>query len=206
MKMWIERFFALLVLILLLPLFLVLMLLIILFSGWPIFFIQKRVGLEGKFFDMYKFRTMRIGAEEEQRNFKDLNEANGPVFKIKNDPRFTSIGKFLCHSGLDELPQFVNILKGEMSLIGPRPLPVIEEKRIPLEYRECRKSVLPGIISVWVVNGYHRMEFNEWMRSDITYIETKSVAKDVVLLIKGGCLIFKLLIVEVLETIKKIFV
>ncbi len=103
---------------------------IVLFSGPPILFCQKRIGLRGKPFLMYKFRTMDIGAETVKRRMVHLNEADGPVFKIRNDPRFTPIGRFLSHTGLDELPQLINVLKGEMALIGPRPLPVDEAKKL----------------------------------------------------------------------------
>ena len=106
--------------------------LILLFSGFPVFFFQNRVGKDGKIFTMIKFRTMVHGAHAKQKQYKDLNEADGPVFKIRSDPRFTSVGKFISHIGLDELPQIINVLKGEMALIGNLPLHVDEEKKLKL--------------------------------------------------------------------------
>ena len=152
--------------------------------GRELFFIQERVGQNGKIFRMYKFRTMYPGAEHDQKKYLELNEADGPVFKIKNDPRFTKIGKWLARTGLDELPQIINVFKGEMSLVGPRPLPVGEEKKISKKWRLRRRSVKPGIISSWVINGGHRRSFREWMEYDIKDISNRNLLYDTVIVVK----------------------
>jgi len=158
--------------------------------------VQKRIGKDGEVFEMYKFRTMRVGAEKEKKKYLELNEVDGPVFKIINDPRFTKIGKFLAHTGLDELPQLYNVLGGEMAIVGPRPLPVKEESQIAEKYRYIRRTVLPGIISNWVLDGYHGMNFENWMRQDMRYIENRSFAGDLVLLIRSVGLFIRLLAKE----------
>jgi lipopolysaccharide/colanic/teichoic acid biosynthesis glycosyltransferase len=159
------------------PLMVVIAILIALSSGFPIVFIQKRIGKKGQPFAMYKFRTMVVNAEQKQKSLNKYNEASGPVFKIRNDPRFTSIGKWLSHTGLDELPQLFNVLKGDMQLIGPRPLPVAEAAQLKTWQKE-RETVKPGIISPWVLDGYHKKTFDEWMKSDIAYINRKSFFYD----------------------------
>ena len=165
-----------------LPLSILLSLVIVVCSGWPLFFVQKRVGKNGRIFNMYKFRTMVVGAEDLRESYQKLNEASGPVFKIKNDPRFVGIGKFLCHSGLDELPQLINIFWGEMNFIGPRPLPVYEADKIAKKYIMVRQSVKPGIVSTWVLDGHHKMSFESWMEEDIKYIQNRSLFSDLILL------------------------
>ncbi len=142
-------------------------------SGFPVFFRQKRVGKDGKPFIMYKFRTMVRGSEGKQKNLEKFNEAHGPVFKLYNDPRYTGFGKFLAHIGFDELPQLYNVLRGDMALLGPRPLPVAEERKLAPWQKE-REQILPGIISPWILEGYHRTTFDAWMRSDIAYRKNKS--------------------------------
>jgi lipopolysaccharide/colanic/teichoic acid biosynthesis glycosyltransferase len=122
-------------------------------------------------------------AQEMQVSLKKLNEADGPVFKIKEDPRFTRFGKFLNHTGLDELPQLFNVFSGTMALIGPRPLPVAEEKKLKPWHR-AREKILPGIISPWVLEGYHRNTFDAWMKSDIEYSKRKSLPVDLNLVIR----------------------
>lgn len=145
---------------------------------------------------------MKIGADKEQEKLRKLNEADGPVFKIKNDPRFTKAGVFLSHSGLDELPQFFNVFLGDMEIIGPRPLPVREALKVPEKYKSKRESVLPGIISPWVVDGYHNLTFQEWMESDLKYINNKSFLYDVNIFLKGILIFGKL----IAEEIKKILI
>lgn len=169
---------------------------IIAVDGWPFWFSQKRVGKDGKNFWIWKFRTMKIGADKEQIKYKSLNEADGPVFKIHNDPRLTKTGKFLFHTGLDELLQLFNVLKGEMSIIGPRPLPVAEEEKIAEKYRFVRRQIRPGIISVWIVNGHHKVKFDDWMKSDVEYIKNKSVGYNCQLVFKTMVLIYKLILKE----------
>ena len=119
------------------------------------------------------------------------------MFKIKNDPRLTGIGKFLSHSGLDELPQLVNVVRGEMELVGPRPLPIEESKKIDKKYLSVRESVKPGIISLWVLGGYHKISFEEWMKSDMKYIKNKTGWGDAVIVIRGVGMLLKLVMVEI---------
>ena len=187
---------ALAAVILSIPVMVLISLTIRLFEGLPIFFIQERVGYRGRLFRMYKFRTMKVGAETEQEKYRFLNEADGPVFKIKNDPRFTGIGRYLCQCGIDELPQLFNVLKGEMELIGPRPLPEKEAGQIDEKYK-VRQKVKPGIVSPWVFNGYHKLSFDEWMKSDIDYVKKKSLGLDLFLTVRGLLLLVGLLLTNV---------
>lgn len=187
-----KYLFLILLIIVLSPVYIVLSLLVWFFSGLPIFYSQYRIGLNGRKFKLYKFRTMINNAETKQRELNYLNEANGPVFKIRNDPRLTSIGKFLSHSGLDELPQLFNILKGEMNFIGPRPLPVFEANKIDLKYKIRRESVKPGLLSPWILDGYHRLSFNKWMENDIMYIRNKSFIYDFKMFLKLSLFSFRL--------------
>ncbi len=174
----IQRIIALLGLVMLAPVMGMIGWLIRREDGGPVFFRQQRWGKRRKPFWMWKFRTMKVGAEKEKEKLLELNEADGPVFKIKDDPRFTKIGKWLSKAGLDELPQLWNVVKGEMALVGPRPLPVAEAKRVPKKYWR-RYEVLPGITSLWVVRGAHELSFREWMESDLEYVEKKSWWLDV---------------------------
>lgn len=176
------------------PIFLIIGLLIKIDSPGPVIFRQKRTGKNGKTFIMYKFRTMVKNAEELKERYQNLNEADGPVFKIRNDPRFTKVGKFLSHTGLDELPQLVNILKGDMSLVGPRPLPINEEAKIGLIYRTIRQSVHPGLISSWLLNGKHNVTFNHWMHLDQKDILSSNIKHDLYLIIMVAPVFFRFLI------------
>lgn len=176
-----QKILALLLLVLTSPFAFIVGLLILLESGFPILFRQKRLGKDKKVFTIYKFRTMVKNAEKQKNALINLNEAHPPAFKIKNDPRFTRIGKILSRYGLDELPQLVNILKGEMAFVGPRPLPLDEAKKIPKKY-DARYSVLPGITSPWVIQGHHKLTFKEWMESDIQYVNTRNSLHDIKIL------------------------
>jgi len=169
------------------------------FSGKPVFFVQKRIGKNGKAFLMYKFRTMELDAERKQRVYRKLNEADGPVFKIRNDPRFTNFGKWLSHTGLDELPQLINIIKGDMALFGPRPLPVFEAKQLTKKQKK-RELILPGILSPWVLNGYHKRSFATWMKSDIEYVQKKTFWYDVRLFFQAVGFMLRLFLREVYAT------
>ena len=160
------------------PLMALIAILIKLDSSGPAIFSQKRVGKNGKVFTFYKFRTMVVGAEKLKEKYRDLNEANGPVFKIRDDPRFTRIGKILARTGFDELPQLFNILRGEMSFVGPRPLPVEEERKIEPKYRKKRRLVKPGMTSLWVAEGAQHYSFAKWMESDLEYINSCSLKGD----------------------------
>lgn len=175
---------------------------LLLTSGFPIFFIQKRSGKSGKSFIIYKFRTMSVTAEEEQCSLKKSNEASGPVFKIYNDPRFFPFGKFLSHTGLDELPQLFNVLKGDMSLIGPRPLPTSEARKLK-KWQQERHRIKPGIISPWIFNGYHSTSFEKWMKSDIEYTKNKSLSNDITLFAKAIYYCFSLITRQISELLTK---
>jgi lipopolysaccharide/colanic/teichoic acid biosynthesis glycosyltransferase len=147
---------------------------------------------------------MVMGAESQKLKVKRQNEVDGPVFKIYDDPRFTKVGKILSHTGLDELPQLVNILKGDMALVGPRPLPVEESKKIPRIY-ESRYRVLPGIISPWVVGGYHKVSFNKWMESDVQYVKNKNIFLDIKLCLMTVGVVWKMFKNELLKSKKSNF-
>lgn len=166
------------------PIFGIVALLIKLDSPGPVFFRQERVGLNKRRFRLFKFRTMVEGAEGQQQMLEGLNEADGPVFKIKEDPRVTRLGKFLRRYSLDELPQLFNVLKGEMSLVGPRPLPVRDVERIDARWHKRRFSVKPGVTCLWQVNGRSDVGFNYWVRMDLEYIDRWSLGLDMKILLK----------------------
>jgi lipopolysaccharide/colanic/teichoic acid biosynthesis glycosyltransferase len=153
-------------------------------SKGPIFFKQARVGLRGRQFYLYKFRTMVVNAEELRKKLDAQNEMDGPVFKIKNDPRITKIGGFLRRTGLDEIPQLFNVLKGEMSLIGPRP-PLLSEVKQYQRWQLRRLSIKPGITGLWQIQpNRNDIKFENWMRMDLKYIDDWSPRLDAVLLFK----------------------
>jgi exopolysaccharide biosynthesis polyprenyl glycosylphosphotransferase len=176
--------FSLLAMIVLSPLLLIISLLIKLTSKGPSIYKQSRVGLRGRQFDLYKFRTMVLGADELRRVLESKNEADGPVFKIKDDPRVTKIGNFLRKTGLDELPQLLNVLKGEMSLIGPRP-PLKEETKQYKRWQLRRLSVKPGLSCFWQIKpDRNSIKFEKWMEMDLAYIDNWSLRLDFIILIK----------------------
>ena len=152
-------------------------------SNGPIFFVQERVGLNRRRFPAYKFRTMVVGAEQLQPDLEHLNEAEGPVFKIQEDPRVTRLGRALRRLSLDELPQLMNVLLGDMSLVGPRPLPVRDVNRIDTRWHKRRFSVKPGITCLWQINS-REPKFDEWIRSDMEYIDNWSLTLDLKILAK----------------------
>jgi len=165
-------------LVLLSPLLLVTGLLIKVTSLGPIFFAQERVGLNKRRFRLYKFRTMIAEAEQKFSEVEHLNEVSGPVFKIKDDPRITAIGKFLRRTSIDELPQLFNVLKGDMSLVGPRPLPLRDVDGFGKDWQRRRFSVRPGITCLWQVNGRSDLPFENWMELDMEYIDEWSLWLD----------------------------
>jgi exopolysaccharide biosynthesis polyprenyl glycosylphosphotransferase len=173
---------SLFLLLLLAPLFAVAALLIRLDGAGPVFFVQDRVGLNKRRFQMYKFRTMVGDAEKKQTELEFLNEADGPVFKIKNDPRITRLGKYLRKTSIDELPQLLNVLRGDMSLVGPRPLPIRDYQGFEQDWVRRRFSVPPGITCLWQVNGRSSLSFKEWMELDLDYIDHWSLWLDVKLI------------------------
>jgi exopolysaccharide biosynthesis polyprenyl glycosylphosphotransferase len=166
------------------PLFMLVAVLIKLDSAGPVFFRQERLGLNKRRFRLFKFRTMVEGAEKQQQQLEHLNEADGPVFKIKDDPRITRIGKFLRRSSIDELPQLVNVLKGEISLVGPRPMAVRDADRIDTQWHKRRFSVKPGVTCLWQVNGRSNASFDDWVRMDLEYIDKWSLTLDMKILLK----------------------
>ncbi|HLL04136.1 MAG TPA: exopolysaccharide biosynthesis polyisoprenyl-phosphate hexose-1-phosphate transferase EpsZ [Myxococcaceae bacterium] len=165
------------------PLLLTVAALIKLTSRGPIFFKQKRVGLHGKTFEMLKFRSMVINAEELKAKLEALNEQTGPVFKMKNDPRITGIGRFIRKYSIDELPQLLNVLRGEMSVVGPRP-PLPKEVEKYAAWQRRRLSVRPGLTCIWQVSGRNQISFEEWMYLDMQYIDNWTLLTDLSLILK----------------------
>jgi len=164
------------------PLFFIVALLIKLDSEGPIFFLQERVGFNKRRFLIYKFRTMVPHAEKLIQKLEDLNQAEGPVFKIRNDPRITPLGRFLRRTSIDELPQLLNVLKGDMSLVGPRPLPVRDYQGFSEDWQRRRFSVRPGMTCLWQVNGRCSIGFEQWMQLDMQYLDHWSLWLDLKIL------------------------
>jgi exopolysaccharide biosynthesis polyprenyl glycosylphosphotransferase len=166
------------------PVFLITAVLIKLTSRGPILFVQKRVGLNKRLISVYKFRTMVVGAEQKLGEVEHLNELSGPVFKIKNDPRVTRLGKYLRKCSIDELPQLFNVLNGDMSLVGPRAMAVRDFEGFYQDWHRRRFSVLPGITCLWQVNGRSSLPFEKWMELDMEYIDKWSLWLDLQILFK----------------------
>jgi exopolysaccharide biosynthesis polyprenyl glycosylphosphotransferase len=165
------------------PLLAIVALLIKITSPGPIFFRQQRSGLNGRPFTLYKFRTMVTNAEQLKHELAAMNEMSGPVFKVTNDPRITPIGRLLRKFSIDELPQLLNVLRGEMSLVGPRPLPVDEVRRFNDLAHRRRLSVKPGLTCLWQVSGRNKVkDFKDWVRLDLEYIDNWSLWLDVKIL------------------------
>jgi exopolysaccharide biosynthesis polyprenyl glycosylphosphotransferase len=152
-------------------------------SRGPVLFCQERVGMNGRRFTFYKFRSMVVDAERRKSELQHLNEMDGPVFKIKNDPRITRVGRFLRKFSLDELPQMWNVFKGDMSLVGPRP-PVPAEVEKYESWARRRLSVRPGLTCLWQISGRNNINFNEWMELDLAYIDNWTLGLDVEILLK----------------------
>lgn len=176
-------------LIILSPIILIVAILIKLESKGPVIFAQKRVGLNGTEFKMYKFRSMVQNAEELKEKLSKKNEMSGPMFKIKEDPRVTKVGKFIRKTSIDELPQLINILKGEMSLVGPRPsLPKEVAKFEPWMLK--RLEVKPGLTCYWQVSGRSNIDFFEWMKLDLQYVNDRGFLLDIKLIFKTFFVLF----------------
>jgi exopolysaccharide biosynthesis polyprenyl glycosylphosphotransferase len=176
--------FSILLLLMLSPLMLLIALLIKLTSKGPVIYRQARVGLRGRQFDLYKFRTMVVDADKIRTDLEAKNEMDGPVFKIKDDPRITKVGKFLRRTGFDELPQLINVLKGEMSLIGPRP-PLKTETEQYKRWQLRRLSVKPGLSCFWqIIPDRNSVKFEKWMEMDLAYIDNWSPRLDFIILLK----------------------
>lgn len=161
-----------------LPIILVLSLVVFFTAGTPIFFTQNRTGKNKKPFTIYKFRTMYQGANYRQWAFRQQNQAPEPMFKIFDDPRFVGVGKWLSRTGLDELPQLINVIKGEMSLVGPRPLPVSEVKKLNLNW-DFRHQVRPGIFSEWTLSPQRHQSLSRWKKLDQLTLHQGSFSHDV---------------------------
>jgi len=183
-KRMIDILGSIVLLVLLAPLFIVIAGLVKMDSRGPVFFRQERVGFNKRHFWILKFRTMVTEAEQQQQALERFNEVNGAAFKIKNDPRITRIGRFLRRFSLDELPQLVNVLVGEMSLVGPRPLPVRDVQHIDIQWHRRRFSIKPGLTCLWQVNGRSTVDFENWVRMDLDYIDKWSLGLDVRILLK----------------------
>ena len=156
----------------------------------PVIFKQIRVGQHGKTFTMYKFRSMYMDAEERKKELEHLNETSGPTFKMKNDPRIYPMGRILRKFSLDELPQLFNILKGDMSIVGPRP-PIPAETATYTSWHNMRLAVKPGLTCIWQVSGRSNISFEDWMRLDNQYIQNNSIKDDIILIAKTFKVVFK---------------
>lgn len=154
-----------------------------------IFFSQKRVGKDGKEFNMYKFRSMVSDAEAKLAELLQQNEATGAMFKMKNDPRVTKIGRFIRKTSIDELPQLLNVLRGDMSLVGPRP-PLVREVNEYTEYQMQRLLVTPGCTGLWQVSGRSNIGFEEMVELDLTYITTRSLTADIKIICRTILMLF----------------
>jgi lipopolysaccharide/colanic/teichoic acid biosynthesis glycosyltransferase len=152
-------------------------------SRGPILYTSTRIGLSGKSFTFLKLRSMVNDAHQKRHHVEHLNECDGPVFKISNDPRVTRVGRLLRRTSIDELPQLLNVLKGEMTLVGPRP-PIPDEVRRYEDWQLKRLSVLPGLTCLWQISGRSRIGFQEWMRLDLEYIRHQSMAMDMKILVR----------------------
>ncbi len=171
-------------LILLSPIFLITAILIKITSKGPVLFIQERGSLNGRRFKLYKFRTMKVDAERELEQLKAKNEMRGPAFKMENDPRITKIGKILRKFSIDELPQLWNVLKGDMSIVGPRP-PLLSEVQQYKDWQRRRLSMRPGLTCLWQVSGRNKItDFDEWARLDLEYIDNWSLWLDIKIMLK----------------------
>jgi exopolysaccharide biosynthesis polyprenyl glycosylphosphotransferase len=182
-KQALDTTFSLSSLILLSPLFAIIALAIKLSSPGPVIYTQERSGLNGRKFKFYKFRSMVDGADKMQADILDMNEMSGPIFKIEDDPRITKVGKFLRKTSMDELPQLINVLQGNMSLVGPRP-PLPGEVEQYEHWQRRRLSMKPGITCIWQVNGRNGVDFEEWMNMDMEYIDNWSLWLDFKILFK----------------------
>lgn len=188
-KRFIDILLSLFGLIIVSPIMLIVAILIKLESTGPVIFSQKRVGLNGKEFNMLKFRSMVQNAEELKEKLQKQNEMSGPMFKMKEDPRVTKVGKFIRKTSIDELPQLINVFKGEMSLVGPRPsLPKEVAKFEPWMLE--RLSVKPGLTCYWQVSGRNNIDFEDWMKLDIKYVKDRNLGLDIKLIFKTFFVLF----------------
>lgn len=159
-------------------------------DGGPAIYTQTRVGKNGKFFKVYKLRSMRVGADRQKKELIGQNEMEGPAFKMENDPRITKVGTFIRRTSIDELPQLFNILKGDMSVVGPRP-PLGYEVMQYDEYAMRRLTVKPGLTCYWQCGGRSNLDFDEWMRLDNKYIDERGFWRDIRIIFKTVPAVFK---------------
>jgi exopolysaccharide biosynthesis polyprenyl glycosylphosphotransferase len=166
------------------PLFVIVAIAIKLTSRGPVIYAQERCGLNKRPLRMYKFRSMSADADRLQTSLEERNEASGPVFKIRDDPRVTPLGRLLRKSSLDELPQLWNVLRGDMSLVGPRPLPWRDVQRITRPSAMRRVSMRPGLTCLWQVQGRNNLDFERWVELDLEYIDSWSLGLDLWIMLK----------------------
>jgi exopolysaccharide biosynthesis polyprenyl glycosylphosphotransferase len=183
-KRFIDIVISGILLIVLTPLFLAIAIMVKMTSPGPVFFVQERVGLNKRRFHLYKFRTMVKDAEQKQSEMEEFNEMTGPVFKIANDPRINPLGRFLRKTSIDELPQLINVLGGDMSLVGPRPLPVRDYECFEHDWHRRRFSVRPGITCLWQISGRNLLPFEKWIELDMKYIDNWSLWLDLKIMLK----------------------
>ena len=180
-----DTIISLIIFIIFLPAMILISFIIKLDSNGPILFTQKRIGKNLKKFNIYKFRTMTHSEENTNESVMHLNEATGPVFKIKNDPRLTKVGKFLRRYSLDELPQLINIFSRDMNLVGPRPLPDYEVEKMGETFSKQRHNIRPGITGLWQVSEREKISsFKNWIKLDLQYINNWSFTMDFKIILK----------------------
>ncbi len=189
-KRLLDLFGSLFLIVVFAPLMLAIAALVKLTSRGPVFYSAKRVGRMGREFDFYKFRSMYVDANERLQEVMPENEKDGPIFKLKNDPRITRVGRVLRHTSMDELPQLFNVFRGDMSLVGPRP-PLPNEVEKYDEYAMERLSVRPGMTCYWQIMGRSNLSFEEWMKLDHKYLEDMSVVTDLKILLKTPIAVLK---------------
>lgn len=188
-KRALDIFGAIIGIVLLSPVLFIVAILIKLESKGKVFFSQNRIGLNGKKFKIYKFRSMVENAEELRKTLEDKNEMSGPMFKMKGDPRINKIGRFIRKTSIDELPQLINVLKGDMSLVGPRPSLLSEVMNFE-PWMLKRLEVKPGLTCYWQVSGRSGIGFHDWMKLDIKYVEEMNIWTDIKLIFKTILVLF----------------
>lgn len=171
------------------PILIIISILIKIETKGPVIFSQSRVGKNGVVFKMYKFRSMIVNAEELKEKLMEQNEQTGPMFKIKNDPRITKVGRFIRKTSIDELPQLINILRGDMSIVGPRPSLPEEVKQFE-SWMMDRLKVKPGLTCYWQISGRNDIDFIEWMKLDLRYIKERNILIDSILIFKTFFVLF----------------
>jgi lipopolysaccharide/colanic/teichoic acid biosynthesis glycosyltransferase len=175
---------SLIAIVLLIPLFIAVSVLIVLEDGWPVLYVQHRVGINGRIFNFYKFRSMRRGADRLREQLMEQNESSdGVIFKMKKDPRITRVGRILRRFSIDEAPQFFNVLAGDLSLVGPRPPIPSEVAQYTLEERK-RLHVKPGLTCLWQIGGRSEIPFEQQVRLDMEYIHSRSIWQDICIMLK----------------------